>query len=141
MLLVAAVSLGKTGPKTSNLQFAVDSSGTGAPPPPPPPPPPPKDTTAPTFTGVSGSKSISIKGQAKFAFSANETSTFLCRVDAREFQPCTSPFTAPRLRAGHHTFSVQAIDAAGNPSAVSSVGFNVKKPKPKPKHRRRQHRR
>jgi hypothetical protein len=32
ILVVAAVSLGKNGPSTGNYQFAVDSSGTGAPP-------------------------------------------------------------------------------------------------------------
>jgi len=32
VLVVAAVSLGKNGPSTGNYQFAVDSSGTGAPP-------------------------------------------------------------------------------------------------------------
>ena len=31
LLLIAAVSLGKNGPKANNYQFAVDSSGTGAP--------------------------------------------------------------------------------------------------------------
>ena len=31
LLLIAAVSLGKSGPKASGYQFAVDSSGTGAP--------------------------------------------------------------------------------------------------------------
>ena len=32
ILVAAAVSLGKNGPSTGNYQFAVDSSGTGAPP-------------------------------------------------------------------------------------------------------------
>jgi hypothetical protein len=32
VLVAAAVSLGKNGPSTGNYQFAVDSSGTGAPP-------------------------------------------------------------------------------------------------------------
>ena len=31
LLLIAAVSLGKNGPNASGYQFAVDSSGTGAP--------------------------------------------------------------------------------------------------------------
>jgi hypothetical protein len=31
LLLIAAVSLGKNGPNASSFQFAVDSSGTGAP--------------------------------------------------------------------------------------------------------------
>jgi hypothetical protein len=31
LLLIAAVSLGKNGPSTGGYQFAVDSSGTGAP--------------------------------------------------------------------------------------------------------------
>jgi hypothetical protein len=140
VLLVAAVSLGKSGPVTDNLQFAVDSSGTGPPPPPPPPPPaPPADTTPPAFTALRGNKIVSVQGRARFNFAASETSTYMCRVDGRPFRPCTSPFAAPRLGAGHHTFSVQAFDAAGNPSTVSEVGFRVKKPKPK-HHRRTHHR-
>jgi hypothetical protein len=31
LLLIAAVSLGKNGPSANSYQFAVDSSGTGAP--------------------------------------------------------------------------------------------------------------
>jgi hypothetical protein len=36
VLLIAAVSLGKSGPTGSGYQFAVDSSGTGPPPKSPP---------------------------------------------------------------------------------------------------------
>jgi hypothetical protein len=140
LLSVAAISLGQNGPQTSNSQFAVDSSGTGAPPT-EPPPTPPKDTTPPALTSIGGAQKIAPKKRAKFTFASNEAGTFVCQIDKRGFQPCTSPFTAPRLKAGHHTFLIQAIDSAGNGSSVTSYGFFVKK-QPKPLHRkhRRHHR-
>ncbi|HEY0278182.1 MAG TPA: calcium-binding protein [Solirubrobacterales bacterium] len=46
-------------------------------------------------------------------FGASERSHFECKLDARAFRPCRSPFHA-RLAAGRHTFRVYAIDAAGN---------------------------
>jgi Ca2+-binding RTX toxin-like protein len=46
-------------------------------------------------------------------FAANERSHFECKLDARAFHSCRSPFRA-HLAAGRHTFRVYAIDAAGN---------------------------
>jgi Ca2+-binding RTX toxin-like protein len=46
-------------------------------------------------------------------FAASERSHFECKLDARAFHSCRSPFRA-RLTAGRHTFRVYAIDAAGN---------------------------
>jgi hypothetical protein len=80
------------------------------------------------IVGATGTKVLSTRKGARFTFGASEPSSFICRIDSREFQPCTSPFKAPRLRPGHHTFDVQAIDPAGNPSPVTSFGFQVKKP-------------
>lgn len=120
----------------------VLSAGSAPEPPkeePKPPAEPPRDTTPPAFASVKGNKLVTVRGRARFNFAATEAGiTFKCRVDAREFEPCTSPFAAPRLRAGHHTFTVQAFDAAGNPSAVTEVGFRVKKPAV---HKRRHHHR
>jgi hypothetical protein len=113
--------------------FDVLSAGS-APQPPPPPPvtplpiTPAPDTVPPAVVGAKGTKSVSPKKRAKFTFAASETSTFKCKVDGREFRPCTSPFTAPKLGPGHHTFVVQAFDATGNPSPVKKIGFQVKKP-------------
>ena len=61
-----------------------------------------------------------------FSFSSSEPgSTFACRIDAGSSAPCASPYTAPRLAQGPHSFSVEAIDAAGNESSVVSRSFTV----------------
>ena len=62
-----------------------------------------------------------------FSFASNEPgSTFVCRFDAAPFKTCASPYTrAAPLSNGPHTFSVKAIDAPGNESAVVSRSFTV----------------
>jgi hypothetical protein len=55
-------------------------------------------------------------------------STFICRVDARPFTPCRSPYTAPALSNGSHTFYVRAIDAPGNESPLVRRTFTVQAP-------------
>jgi hypothetical protein len=51
--------------------------------------------------------------QVQFRFSANERSTFVCRLDRRRPTHCSSP-RAYRVGAGAHVFRVTATDAAGN---------------------------
>jgi Ca2+-binding RTX toxin-like protein len=50
---------------------------------------------------------------ATFRFAASEPSHFECKLDAKPFHACRSPYRA-RLAPGRHTFRVYAIDAAGN---------------------------
>jgi hypothetical protein len=62
-----------------------------------------------------------------FKFTASELgSTFLCKFDAKPFLACASPFTPKAALAnGPHTFSVRAVDAAGNASVIVSRSFRV----------------
>jgi hypothetical protein len=57
-----------------------------------------------------------------FAFSADEDgSSFECKVDDGSFAPCTSPETLATLPDGEHTFSVRAVDGAGNPDPTPAT--------------------
>ena len=75
------------------------------------------DVTAPQTALTSRTKAVS----ATFRFSATEQAAFECKLDAGRFAPCTSPKTYGRLRRTRHTFSVRAIDAAGNPDPTPAV--------------------
>ncbi len=79
---------------------------------------PTSDTTRPhTFidSGPSGPVSDT---SATFSFSANEPSTFQCRLDGAAFAPCTTPVTYENLSLGSHTLQVVAIDGSDNTDAT-----------------------
>jgi Ca2+-binding RTX toxin-like protein len=81
------------------------------------PPPPRRDRTPPRTRISSGPRKtlVLLRGrrQVQFRFSANERSTFVCRLDRRRPTHCSSP-RAYRVGAGAHVFRVTATDAAGN---------------------------
>lgn len=49
-----------------------------------------------------------------FAFAADEESTFLCKLDAGEWEACTSPHVIEDPAFGLHVLRVAAVDAEGN---------------------------
>ncbi len=49
---------------------------------------------------------------ARFRFSANEPSTFQCKLDRKAFKSCDSPLTTVVSR-GKHRFQVRAVDSVG----------------------------
>jgi hypothetical protein len=82
------------------------------------PPPAPTITAAPP--GVTAST------DASFSFTDDEAGAGLrCQLDSGSFSPCASPVNYGGLSEGSHTFSVKAVDAAGNESAVSSYGWTI----------------
>ncbi len=57
-----------------------------------------------------------------FRFRSNEAkSSFQCKLDAKSFKACRSPFTTKALTLGSHTFKVRARDTSGklDPSPAS----------------------
>ena len=72
------------------------------------------DTVPPDTTILSAPADPSSTGLAVFTFSASEPgATFECKVDTASFSACTTP-ASYSLGDGTHTFTVRALDAAGN---------------------------
>jgi hypothetical protein len=86
------------------------------------------ETTPPQASITAGPKQGGVTSDStpSFSFVSNEAgSTFECRLNAGSFKSCSSPKTLLPLSDGNHTFSVRAIDAPGNASAVLSRSFTV----------------
>ena len=65
--------------------------------------------------------------KVKFTFSASPTgASFKCRLDKGAFAPCSSP-KSYKLKAGKHTFSVEAVSTAGTDPTPATFSFKVKK--------------
>ena len=80
------------------------------------------DTSPPETAIDSGPSGTFTNSSASFTFSSSETgSTFECSLDAGAFGSCTSPKSYSGLSDGSHTFSVRAIDAAGNVDATPAA--------------------
>jgi hypothetical protein len=84
----------------------------------------------PETTIVSGPPAVSSAAVATFTFTASVPgATFQCGVDDSALAACTSPFTTPALTDGSHTFTVRAVDTAGNPDPTpATAGFTVQLP-------------
>ncbi len=71
------------------------------------------DTDAPETTLTMTPPDFSNDGTPSFEFASDEAGTFVCSFDGETAVACTSPY-ARSLSDGGHTFSVRAIDLAGN---------------------------
>lgn len=90
------------------------------------------DATAPTLKISKGPKKTEKtkdgkKKKAKFKFTASESGvSFECSKDkGKDFKRCTSPYVK-KYKPGKHTFSVRAIDEAGNVGAKVVHKWKVK---------------
>jgi hypothetical protein len=75
------------------------------------------DLIAPETTIDAGPSGLTGDNTPAFEFSSEPDATFECQVDAGGFTACSSPFTAPSLGDGPHTFAVRAIDSVTNVDA------------------------
>jgi hypothetical protein len=89
------------------------------------------DTSPPIATITANPPPITKDHSATFAFTSNEPgSTFKCSKDSGTYWSCTSPKVYSWLASGVHTFSVQAIDPAGNVSSAASYTWTIDNTKP-----------
>jgi large repetitive protein len=73
------------------------------------------DTAPPETSITANPPPASASTSASFAFTASEAgSSFECQLDTAAYAPCASPQGYAGLAQGPHTFSVRAIDGAGN---------------------------
>jgi trypsin len=82
------------------------------------------ETTPPSTEIGKHPKKKTTKRTAKFAFSANEESSFECKLDKGQFKSCSSPYKK-RVSAKKHKFQVRAVDVQGNVGAVDKFKWRV----------------
>jgi hypothetical protein len=86
------------------------------------------DLTPPPAPTITGGAAGTTGANTNVTFIDGEAGTaFQCQLDGGSFALCSSPAALSSLKDGGHTFSVRALDAAGNISAVASATWTVKK--------------
>lgn len=84
------------------------------------------DTTPPPVPQFVSAPADPSGGSAHFDFTVAEGGVGTqCRLDAGAWASCSPPVDYTGLVAGSHTFSVRAVDAAGNVSATASHSWTV----------------
>ena len=87
------------------------------------------DLEPPQTTITSGpAEGSTVFATPTFEFESSEEGEFECELDSEGFSLCGSPFLAPLLSNGSHTFRVRAVDLAENVDATpASRTFTVKR--------------
>jgi hypothetical protein len=83
------------------------------------------DTVAPVASIGSGPDRLTRSTAASFVFGADEDASFECKLDAGDWEPCSSPREYIDLLDGEHTFAVRATDGAGNLGEAASYVWTV----------------
>jgi hypothetical protein len=79
---------------------------------------------APAFTATPANPTN--QTTASFSFTNTQAGvSFLCQLDGSTFSVCTSPAAYAGLIQGSHTFSVKALDTAGNQSTAASFTWTI----------------
>lgn len=138
----------ENGTGTSHgLDRTFRTTGESAPPPPSEPPPaespssppasaPPATSLSPPPTvlpATAPDTKLTLKPRAKtkdrtptFKFTATAAgATFRCSIDGKSFKPCRSPYTAPSLKPGRHTFKVAAVASGLTDPTPARASFKV----------------
>ena len=89
----------------------------------------PRDVTPPKTLLRAERGSTAAKRKATFRFGSGEKgSSSLCKLDKKQYKPCTSPKTYKKLKRGKHVFRVKARDKAGNVDRTPIVKrFKIKR--------------
>jgi large repetitive protein len=85
------------------------------------------DLIAPVITLQSAdpSGSITSRNRMVLQFAADESATFMCKLDGEPETVCSSPATWENLQDGFHSVSITAQDAVGNTSAPFVYAWRV----------------
>ena len=89
------------------------------------------DTVAPKVTITGKPQEKTTDDTPAFEFTATEPSSFTCSIDGASPQFCSTPFVAPPLSDGAHSFRITATDPAGNAGGASAT-FTLTGTTPKP---------
>lgn len=91
------------------------------------------DLTPPSVQITQGPQPYVNTLTAQFSFVGNDNigvANYECRLDAGNYQPCSSPHQYQSLMDGGHSFLVRAIDRAGNVSVPASHSWNIDRTPP-----------
>ena len=85
----------------------------------------PEEAT-PVATITSHPQDVSSVATAEFTFESDiEEATFRCKLDANEWESCTSPKVYENLTEGDHKFSLKAVNVGGTESEVVSFSWKI----------------